>query len=400
MAGGRTATGAIDHRNLDRSRALLMCRRTRIVATLGPATDPADVLAGCSAGVDVARINFSHGSADEHLARIARFREAAAASASSPPCSPTCPGRSCGPHSRPRGPSRPATTSPSAPPPSRSGPGDCPDRAGGAADVRPGQRMLLDDGRMQLEASDAAAGSTARVMVGGTLSPNKGLNLPDTPLTIPAVTERDRAALAVAAGRGVDWVALSFVAQAGGGRRVAARRPARSARRAGAREDRAAGGGRRAAAIVAAFDGVMVARGDLGVEIPLERVPTVQKLLIAEARAAGKPVITATDMLDSMRRTRGRPGPRPATWPTPSSTGPTRSCSPARRRSGSTRSRRSAACTGSRSRPRRTSGRDRPPANPPWARPSTTTSANWPCAGPRVKPTRSSCRRCPDGPRG
>jgi pyruvate kinase len=138
------------------------------------------------------------------------------------------------------------------------------------------------------------------------LLPNKGVNLPDTPMQIPAMTARDHDALAVAAKAGVDWIALSFV------RGPEAMNELRAAADAvGLRVPVLAKMERpeavdRASEIISAFDGIMVARGDLGVEIPLERVPTVQKRLIALARGAGKPVITATDMLDSMRE-----NPRP-----------------------------------------------------------------------------------------
>ena len=284
-------------------------RRTKIVATLGPATDdPAVLDAVLRAGVDVARVNFSHGTADEHVARVKRFREAAARVGKFAAVLADLPGpklRVKLPAARDLAADQVIHFSLSAAP---TGPDDLtitePELL---ADVRPGQRLLLDDGRMQLEAVGTEAGRlAARVVVGGTLKPNKGLNLPDTPLTIAAVTPRDREALAVAAAAGVDWAALSFV------RGPEAAAEVRSALDAVglkvpviAKVERPEAVGRMAG-IVAAFDGVMVARGDLGVEIPLERVPTVQKMLIAECRAAGKPVITATDMLDSMRE-----NPRP-----------------------------------------------------------------------------------------
>src|SRR5262245_5807909 len=286
-----------------------MPRRTKIVATLGPATDTPDMMdAILRAGADVVRINFSHGSAEEHIGRIARFREAASPVAKFAAVLADLPG----PKLRVKMPA-PRTLTPGeavyfALPPEPVEPNDLTlTEPEVLPEVRPGQRMLLDDGRLQLEAVGVTGSRLeARVVVGGQLLPNKGLNLPDTPLSIPTVTDRDREALAIAAKAGVDWVALSFV-----------RGPA------AADEVRGAAGMvglkvpmiakierpeavTRAAAIVAAFDGIMVARGDLGVEIPLERVPTVQKMLIAEARAAGKPVITATDMLDSMRE-----NPRP-----------------------------------------------------------------------------------------
>ena len=284
-------------------------RRTRIVATLGPATDsPAILNAILEAGVDVARINFSHGTADEHLARIARLREAA------------------------RGLRRPIAVLADLPGPKlRVTIGEKRDLSIGAevafslvaepveagdvtitepellGDVRPGQRILLDDGRLQLTAERVERDRLlARVVVGGMLLPNKGVNLPDTPLTIPALTDRDRLAIAAAARGGIDWLALSFVrsAKAADELRAEARKHNLDVPIIAKMERPEAV--ERAEAIVAAFDGIMVARGDLGVEIPLECVPTVQKRLIVLARQAGKPVITATDMLDSMRQ-----NPRP-----------------------------------------------------------------------------------------
>jgi pyruvate kinase len=281
-----------------------MNRRTKIVATLGPATETPERLdAILRAGVDVARINFSHGIPEEHIARIARFREAARRV-----------GKIAGVMADLPGPKMRVLLSEAR----ELKEGDklafsCttePMQAGDItlsepevlAEVRPGQRLLMDDGRLQLEAITITPRQVvALVVVGGILHPNKGLNLPDTPLTIPTVTKRDREALAVAARAGVDWVAVSFV------RGPEAADEARAACKAVgldvpvlAKIERPEAV-YRAVAIVAAFDAIMVARGDLGVELPLERVPTVQKMLIAEARAAGKPVITATDMLDSMR---------------------------------------------------------------------------------------------------
>jgi pyruvate kinase len=286
-----------------------MSRRTKIVATLGPATDTPDMMdAVLRAGVDVVRINFSHGSADEHVGRVARFREAARRVGKFAAVLADLPGpklRVKIPAARTLAPGESVYFALS---PQPAEPNDLAlTEPGVLAEVRPGHRMLLDDGRLQLEAVGVTGSRLeARVVVGGQLSPNKGLNLPDTLLSIPTVTDRDRAALAVAAKVGVDWVALSFV------RGPAAADEVRGAADAvGLKVPVVAKMERpeavsHAAAVVAAFDGIMVARGDLGVEIPLERVPNVQKMLIAEARAAGKPVITATDMLDSMRE-----NPRP-----------------------------------------------------------------------------------------
>lgn len=286
-----------------------MSRRTKIVSTLGPATDSPEVLdAVLRAGVDVARVNFSHGAPEEHIGRVANFRAAAKRVGKFAAVLADLPG----PKLRVKLPALRFLNAGDVVHFSlTSAPVEASDlvitEPEMLADVRPGHRMLLDDGRLQLEAGETAGGRVhARVVVGGALHPNKGLNLPDTPLTMAALTDRDRAALAVAARAGVDWVAVSFVRDAGAADEVRAacaelgmdvpvlakiERPEAVSR---------------AGAIIAAFDAIMVARGDLGVELPLEQVPTVQKQLIAEARSAGKPVITATDMLDSMRN-----NPRP-----------------------------------------------------------------------------------------
>ena len=170
------------------------------------------------------------------------------------------------------------------------------------ADVRPGQRMLLDDGKLQLEAG-AFTGDrlAATVIVGGTLLENKGLNLPDTPLNIAAVTDRDHAALKVAAKAGADWVALSFVRGPEAADEVRAACAAVGLHVPVMAKVERPEAVKRMGDIVAAFDGIMVARGDLGVETAFEELPVVQKQLIAAARRAGKPVVTATEMLDSMR---------------------------------------------------------------------------------------------------
>jgi pyruvate kinase len=279
-----------------------MPTRTRIVATLGPSTDRPGVLeAMLRAGLDVSRINFSHGSADDHRRRIAAFRAAAAAVGTYAAVLADLPG----PKLR---------VLISAPLPLTAGqevrfatdPGASadvmPTEPEFLVHVRPGQRLLLDDGRLILRAVRTESRCLmARVEVGGTLQPKKGINLPDTELPIPALTDRDRAALAVAAEAGVDWLALSFVSGP-----EAADECRQAAQVVGlgvpimAKIERPQAV-ERAAAIISAFDGIMVARGDLGVEIPLEEVPAVQKRLIAQARAVGKPVVTATEMLESMR---------------------------------------------------------------------------------------------------
>jgi pyruvate kinase len=283
-------------------------RRTRIVATLGPATDPPEVLdALLAAGLDVARINLSHGTPEDHVARAEKLRAAAGRAGRTVAVLADLPG----PKLRVRMPAARTLT-----------PGEAlafsltAEPVEGALtitepevlrEVEPGQRLLLDDGRLQVRAERVDGDRLlTTVTVGGELLPNKGLNLPDTELTIAALTDRDRAALDVAARVGADWLALSFVRTA-----AAADELRQAARERGltvpvlAKLERPEAVAR-AEEIIRAFDGCMVARGDLGVELPLEKVPMVQKRLIALARAAGRPVVTATDMLDSMRN-----NPRP-----------------------------------------------------------------------------------------
>ncbi|MCS7271174.1 MAG: pyruvate kinase, partial [Gemmataceae bacterium] len=285
-------------------------RRTRIIVTLGPATDTPECIEGLlRAGADIARINFSHGSAEEQLRRIRMWREASARL-----------GRITGLLADLPGPKlRVLLTGPLSLRPGDwlylTGSDDWQRLSGVAGlteprvldEIRPGQRILFDDGRIQGEAAGRAGRWLAiRIMVGGEVSPNKGLNLPDTCLSLPAVTDRDRAALTVAAAAGVDWIALSFVRdpQAAAEARMACADVGlhvpvlAKIERPEAVE--------RIEAILGSFDGIMIARGDLGVEIPLERVPMVQKRLINMARRMARPVVTATDMLDSMRH-----NPRP-----------------------------------------------------------------------------------------
>jgi pyruvate kinase len=169
-------------------------------------------------------------------------------------------------------------------------------------EVRAGQRLLLDDGRIQLRVlRNDAERVTAQVEIPGVLQPGKGINLPDTVLTISALTERDHAALRIAARAEVDWLALSFVRspEAAAELRTAAKGLGLEVPVLAKIERPEAV--QRSREVIEAFDGIMVARGDLGVEIPLEKVPHVQKRLIHQARTAGKPVVTATEMLESMR---------------------------------------------------------------------------------------------------
>jgi pyruvate kinase len=166
------------------------------------------------------------------------------------------------------------------------------------AAIEPGHMVLLDDGRIRMRVLEASPDCiVAEVLVGGALGSRKGMSLPDTLLPVGPLTEKDRADLAHLLKLGVDWIALSFVQRGSdveGVRKLVGDRAAVLAKieRPSAISD--------LDAIIAASDGIMVARGDLGVEIPVERVPGLQKKITRKARTAGKPVVVATQMLESM----------------------------------------------------------------------------------------------------
>ena len=166
------------------------------------------------------------------------------------------------------------------------------------AAIEPGARLLLDDGKLVLRVTDHGPERIETIVeVGGPLSDHKGLNVPDVVVPMAALTEKDRSDLAFAIEQGVDWIALSFVQRPedlwearkliGGAAALLAKieKPAAI---------------ERLEEIVEACDGVMVARGDLGVELPPERVPPLQKLIVETARRQGRPVVVATQMLESM----------------------------------------------------------------------------------------------------
>jgi pyruvate kinase len=284
-----------------------MQRRTRMVATLGPATDSPGVLEKLlDAGLDVARINFSHGGAEDHQRRVQHLRQLAQERKRNVAILGDLPGpklRAVLKEAITIECSRTVTlgmklqtdadihlTEPEA-----------------LAKIKTGQRVLLDDGRLQARVTIVSKEVvTLQFEVGGPLLPNKGINLPDTELNIPAVTKRDREAIALAVQSGADWLALSFVRDASAAHELRGVVRGHGVELPILAKIERPEAVKKAAEIIDAFDGIMVARGDLGVEIALEKVPHVQKQLIQQARLAGKPVITATDMLDSMRQ-----NPRP-----------------------------------------------------------------------------------------
>jgi pyruvate kinase len=166
------------------------------------------------------------------------------------------------------------------------------------AALRPGHALLLDDGKVRLIAEDCTPErAITRVVIGGRMSDRKGVSLPDTDLPVSAMTTKDRADLEAAIITGIDWVALSFVQRAEDVIEAKKLIRGRASVMAKIEKPQAID---RLAEILEVSDALMVARGDLGVELPLERVPSLQKQMTRMARKAGKPVVVATQMLESM----------------------------------------------------------------------------------------------------
>jgi len=166
------------------------------------------------------------------------------------------------------------------------------------ASVAPGHRLLLDDGKLRLDVIQVSPDViTAQVVIGGPLSGRKGISLPDTVLPVGALTPKDRADLDYMLGLGVDWLALSFVQREDDIAEAAKLARGRAAILAKIEKPSAV---ERIDRILERADALMVARGDLGVEMPLEQVPGLQKSLTRAARRAGKPIVIATQMLESM----------------------------------------------------------------------------------------------------
>jgi pyruvate kinase len=282
-----------------------MSRRAKIVCTLGPASSSAERIAELvGAGLDVARLNLSHGSYADHEDVYRRVRAAADESGHSVGVLVDLQGPKIRLGVFPGGPVRLAagdqfTITTEDIPGNRSEASTI--YTGLAEDVRPGDRLLVDDGRVLLEVT-GVSGSRVRttVRVGGTISDHKGINLPGVAVSAPPLTEKDEADLRWAIGLGADMIAMSFVrhpSDAEAARKILDEAGARLPLIAKIEKPEAVSA---LADIVDAFDGIMVARGDLGVELPLEQVPMVQKRAIALAREKARPVIVATQMLESM----------------------------------------------------------------------------------------------------
>lgn len=280
-------------------------RRAKIVATLGPATSDYDTLrALVEAGVDVARMNLSHGSYDVHEQTYKDLRKAAQDV-----------GKPVGVFVDLQGPKIRLTKFKEGPVMLVKGStfkittddivGDvsiCGTTFKGLPqDVKVGDFLLIDDGKVKLRATDVSETTvTTEVVIAGQVSNNKGINLPGVAVNVPALSEKDEDDLRWAIKLGVDMIALSFVRNAADIKRV---------------HEIMAEEGRKVPVIakiekpqavenleeiIDAFDAIMVARGDLGVELPLEQVPMVQKRAVELARRWAKPVIVATQMLESM----------------------------------------------------------------------------------------------------
>ena len=280
-----------------------MARRTKIVATLGPATDSEGRLrALIDAGMDVARVPLAHGSLDEALDRMRRVRRVAEAA-----------GRSIGVLVDLPGPKIRAAAFPEGGALLAEGaalalvPGDARSDARTVQvdydhllrDVRPGDVLPFGDGQVVIEVESVdGERALARVTTGGELRGRPGLRLPSERVSAPTPTDEDLVKLAAFVDAGVDMVAVSFVRTAADVKRVGTE-PHPSGPLVIAKIETSAAVANLPEIIVAA-DGIMVARGDLGTELPIEELPHLQKQIIRDCIAGGLPVITATQMLDSM----------------------------------------------------------------------------------------------------
>ena len=277
-------------------------RNAKIVATLGPASSDKDTVRQLFlAGVDVFRLNFSHGTPDDHRARFDVLRELEVET-----------GRPIGILADLQGPKLRVGTFAQGPVMLVEGESfrlDLDPAPGNArravlphpeifAALKPGAELLLDDGRLRLRVETCGADfAETRVVIGGKLSERKGVNVPGVVLPITALTAKDRRDLDLALEMGADWIALSFVQRP---EDVSEARALIGERAAIVSKLEKPSAIERLDEIVALSDGVMVARGDLGVELPAERVPAIQKRIVRSCRRLGKPVIVATQMLESM----------------------------------------------------------------------------------------------------
>lgn len=280
-------------------------RHAKIVCTMGPAVEaPGKVEQLIAAGMNMARLNLSHGSYEEHQSRLDAVRNAAKKAEVPVAILVDLQGPkirlarfASGPHDLSRGDVFTITTDDIEGTKDRVGttykglPGDC----------KPGDRILIDDGKVTVEVTSVSQTDVVtKVIEPGAVSNNKGINLPGVAVSVPALSEKDIDDLRWGLKAGADFIALSFVRSADDitdVHRIMDEEGIRVPVIAKIEKPQAVAN---LQGIVAAFDGIMVARGDLGVELPIEDVPLVQKHCIELARDAAKPVIVATQMLDSM----------------------------------------------------------------------------------------------------
>jgi pyruvate kinase len=275
--------------------------RTKIVCTLGPASSSREALRNLmDAGLNVARINFSHSTHEQHAATIALVR--AVANESGRPIAIL--GDLQGPRIRIGEIGETRTLEDGSdvvlvPERFVHGMSEVPVTYENLADdVHVGDRVLINDGLLELVVLDVEKPRViARVLHGGPLGSHKGINLPGVQVSAPSITDKDREDIAFAADQGLEYIALSFVRRAQDIAELKAMIPKSMLVVAKIEKDSAL---ENIETIVRASDGVMVARGDLGVELPFEEVPYAQKRIIALCNRLGRPVITATQMLESM----------------------------------------------------------------------------------------------------
>jgi len=280
-------------------------RRAKIVCTMGPAVEsPEKVKELIAAGMDMARLNLSHGSYEEHQARLDSVRDAAKKAGKAVAILVDLQGPKIrlarfenGPHDLARGDIFTITTDDVPGTKERVGttykglPGDC----------KAGDRILIDDGKVTVEVIEVKGNDViTKCIEPGAVSNNKGINLPGVAVSVPAMSEKDADDLRWGLRAGADFIALSFVRNAADIKDVHAIMDEVGIRVPVIAKIEKPQAVENLVEIVEAFDGIMVARGDLGVELPIEDVPMVQKRCVELARDAAKPVIVATQMLDSM----------------------------------------------------------------------------------------------------
>jgi len=280
-------------------------RRAKIVCTLGPAVDSREkVQELIAAGMNMARLNLSHGSYEEHQSRLDLVRAAAKEAGAAVAILVDLQGPKIrlarfenGPHELARGDFFTITTDEVVGTKERVGttykglPGDC----------KAGDRILIDDGKVTVEVIEVKGNDViTKCTQPGAVSNNKGINLPGVAVSVPAMSEKDEDDLRWGLRAGADFIALSFVRNAADIKDVHAIMDEVGIRVPVIAKIEKPQAVANLEEIVDAFDGIMVARGDLGVELPIEDVPMVQKRCVELARDAAKPVIVATQMLDSM----------------------------------------------------------------------------------------------------